>query len=1582
MTEDVVDTGTYEVLRARLAGAAAELTERAAALNARRVAEFGAGELQLVRTGRLATAGACTLQDAVGLGGLLLVGRNPAAADAGRRGGDILSLHRPDLTDAGPQELPGLLDDPRFVQDLAELYRYFRDTRLEQLRLVDGRLLAVFRTGPAAGDLRVLRWQLGPDGSVSYLDARGERSHVPSGGQEVQWRAVTRDDHLAGPHPQAALGGELLLATAGGILTLSTPAGVVVHREPLAESLQTLADADVAHARLDTLLLVRIRPYQEQTVRHLVCHLPTGRVSRIDALGQACLLLPGGQGLAFPGGYHLTDGTVRIFDHPTAGLGHERTVRSPNGEDVLFVFRDPADGRTLLLPYNTVRQEASAPLACRGHALLDDGTLIALRGGDDGPALLHTAQVWRTPFTGERYQAEQPAGSGPLARIGNPDLVRGLADCLAVARLAAAPTDTAVGHSAVLDACARAADRHHWLGEPGLGDLHEPLRTIRDTARQVLAEYETVARLAAAAAAAVDRAAQQVETLLRLARGESPDSAAGWVGRLAELRRAQGQVEALREVRRVDAGDVDRLAGLLRDGVADAAVRAVGFLARPDAFTDLLGEAAALTAAAESLATSAEGGPLAEQVEAQGETVRVVGDLVTDLDLADPSVRTGILDRLADVLAETNRARAALARRGRELRTREAAAEFAAEASLLALAAAAALAAADTPEACDEQLDRLLLRVEQLETRFADADPVFTEQLAARRTEIHDTLTDRRQALLDERAQHAERLARSADRVLEALRGQLASLTAAGDIDAAVAAGPTAAKVRQLADRLRELGDPVRADELAGRLEAAGEQARRALRDRAELYTGDGRALRLGRHLFTVTARRPELTLLAGPTAPAFVLTGTDYRSPVTDPAFHAARRYWDQHLVSETARIYRAEYLAASVLLAAEPGGLDALHEADASGGLLEVVRGAVESRAEEGYRRGVHDHDAAAVLSALLRLHAGAGALRHPAAARSAARLFWAHGAEEASRAAWAARARSLVLARDAYGPVPALGDLALELDGAVGDFARAAALPVPPQGAAGRYLVEELARRPIGFAGRPAVLALLDKFRAAPDTAGLTDALRALPDGRAALPARHQLASAWLTAFTAAGGHDAGADDLAEAAALVCTPALPHYAATGAVETTVTGLRGDHPRLESGSLTVGLAELLTRAADFAAHEVPAFRAHRRLRAELLDAERVRLRLDQYRPAPLDGFVRNRLVDEVYLPLLGDSLAKQLGTADPGAGTDRSGLLLLLSPPGYGKTTLVEYLADRLGLLLVKVGGPALGRRVTSLDPAEAPDATARQEIEKINFALHAGSNVLLYLDDVQHTSPEFLQWFIPLCDAQRRVDGVWDGGAREWDLRGKRFAVVMAANPYTESGRHFRIPDMLANRADVWNLGDVLTGREELFALSFVENALAANPHLAPLADRIRADLPALLHRAGGGPDTAPLSHPWPADELDRILAVLRGLLRVRRTVLDVNRAYIASAAQADDTRTEPPFLLQGSYRNMNKIAGRVAPVMDDTELDALVTDHYRAEAQALGAAAEAQLLKLAELRGTLTPVLAERWAALKSGLRRTG
>ena len=106
-----------------------------------------------------------------------------------------------------------------------------------------------------------------------------------------------------------------------------------------------------------------------------------------------------------------------------------------------------------------------------------------------------------------------------------------------------------------------------------------------------------------------------------------------------------------------------------------------------------------------------------------------------------------------------------------------------------------------------------------------------------------------------------------------------------------------------------------------------------------------------------------------------------------------------------------------------------------------------------------------------------------------------------------------------------------------------------------------------------------------------------------------------------------------------------------------------------------------------------------------------------------------------------------------------------------------------------MVSTIGTARGTTHGSWRPLAA-NATARREVERINLALEMGENTLLYLDDIQHTNSELLQKFISLCDAQRRVAGVWRGVTRTYDLRGKRFCVCMAGNPYTESGERCQI------------------------------------------------------------------------------------------------------------------------------------------------------------------------------------------------
>ncbi|WP_324790042.1 DNA repair ATPase [Streptomyces sp. H51] len=1568
-----LDTGTYEVLRDRLTAQAAELARRAEALNARRAEEFGSTRLELTGTDRLRTEHNCVPRDIVPVGDVLLFGHNVfLGLKPETTVGDVFALHDRDLNRLPDDAVPGLLDDPAFVREFAALYRYYRQAHLLQLRRVDGRLLAVFQTGVKPGDIRVLRWAVTDDGRVSFLDARGERDHVFPPSHDFDWTRTTREDHVPGRHPHVSIEGEVFVETMGGSLTVkvenNTETGEGLYAEPVDEPLQSLADADIAYARVGALILLRIRPYKEDADRHLVFNTLTRSVVRLDGIGQACRRLPEDQGIVFPGGYCLATGAYKIFDGAaapwdTTALEFERLVRSPNGEDVLFAFHARVEGRSLLLPYNMIRKEVATPLSCHGWALFDDGALLVLRAGSDEPQRVHPVQVWNSPYVSDAHAAARPVGTGPLARVGNADLVRGISDCLSIARAVTETTPTGKVYEALAAACVRAADSYHWLAEPELGLLREPLEQVRVTAEQVLSEFETVRALTRRATHALGTAEARVAAVVRRLRGEAPRGATAWVAGLTELRQAQGHLLTLKDMRYTDIARIDELAAETEADLASFGQRAVAHLAREDAFADHRADIDRLVADAEAITTVAEATPVAARLDELADGLRTVTEVVAGLHIADATVRTAVLERIAGILGGVNRARATLDGRRRMLRDREGRSEFAAEFALLGQAVSGALGAADSPDACDEQLARMLVQVENLESRFAESagfaeSDDFLGALADKREEIHEVFSARRQTLADARARRAERLADAAARILRTVSRRAAALADADTVATYFTSDPMPAKVRRLADELRELGDQVKAEELDGRLKAARQDALRSLRDRTDLYTDDGRTLRLGAHRFAVNTQPLDLTLVPHGDGLAFALTGTDYRSPVDDPGFAATRPYWDRPLPSESPEVYRAEHLAARLLAEHGPA-----HLADAD--LPALVRQAVEGAYDEGYERGVHDHDTVLILTTVLRLHETAGPLRHEPSARAAAQMFWAHGTTAEARQDWRRRAVSLARARDTFGLAPAIDDLRRELAQEIGGEAA---------DAAAAYLFEELTSGPDGFVISAGTRTLLDTFRRTAGDPAYDDDLTALGD----LAARRQLVEAWLTSYTASTGTGVLPGDLAEAVAAELCPGLTRYERDAPLTGTVEGLLGDHPRIAGRSLPVRIDEFLARTHAFRTHDVPGHRAYQRRRAELAAAEHARLLLDDHRPRTMSAFVRSKLIDQVYLPLIGDSLARQLGTTGASKRTDTGGLLLLVSPPGYGKTTLMEYVADRLGLLLVKVNGPALGNAVTSLDPAEAPNATARQEVEKINFALEAGNNTLLHLDDIQHTSPELLQKFIPLCDATRRVEGVRDGVPRTYDLRGKRFAVCMAGNPYTESGARFRVPDMLANRADVWNLGDVLTGKQDAFASSFVENALTANPVLAPLAGRDRADLDLLLRLAGGDPTARAdrLTHPYAPAELERILAVLRHLLTIRETVLAVNAAYIASAAQTDTTRTEPPFRLQGSYRNMIKMAQRIQPVMNDAELSALIDDHYRAEAQTLTTGAEAGLLKLAELRGTLTPEQAARWAGIKS------
>ncbi|WP_404840861.1 AAA family ATPase [Alkalilimnicola ehrlichii] len=1129
---------------------------------------------------------------------------------------------------------------------------------------------------------------------------------------------------------------------------------------------------------------------------------------------------------------------------------------------------------------------------------------------------------------------------------------------------------------------------YHWLGSQEVDDLDQELRRLQETAEQVLDEFDRYDAIRQRARNALQDAEREQSTLLSSIGRAEWSEIQRYVDALQQLRRQRGRLITLRELRHMDGERLGELEQAVSEAFDHVSQRTVEFLLGERAlapYRETIGECD------EALAEIQRGvdlEPVLDKLTTVADGLNLLSEVVNELEVDDPSARTDILEAVSAVFGDLNQVRARADQHRRTLGERESRAEFGAQFRLLSQSVVRALAAVDTPDRADQELSRLLLQLEELEGRFGEHD-AFIGDLTEKREEIHEAFETRKQQLLEERQRRSRSLQQAAERILQGLVRRATAMDNVDDVNACFASDAMALRLRGLVKELRELGESVPADEIEGSLKTARDQAVRGLRDRQDIFEDDGNIIRLGRHRFTVNTQDLDLTLIPGDDALYLHLTGTDFHEPIHDADLEAVREYWDQRLISETDTVYRSEYLAATLLDAAETGAddglsLDALRAATASDGELgRIVREAAASRYDEGYERGVHDHDAARILEKLVHLRDTAGLLRYSPSARAQALLWWGLVASEEQHRHWSAHCSAQGLLSAAFGAAGDTRQLHRELTQRLSEDLEQAGFGQLPgsRELAARYLMEELRDAQPHFlvsgTARGLVESLLLHLGGRQQRESLTEGLERLQHDP---PGRYRMALAWLKGFVDQRDESRQALErpvLEEAAMyLLLQDSLDFTPSESVYRIDVTDLLGRHPRIKDRTLHLNLPEFMERLAYHREVRVPGFRQARQRRHQVLEQERRRLRVQQFQAGNMASFVRNQMVNEVYLPMLGDSLARQIGTAGDERRGDLSGMLLVISPPGYGKTMLMEYAANRLGLVFVKVNGPAIGHDVHSIDPAEAGNAAARQELEKINLALEMGNNVMLYLDDIQHCHSEFLQKFIPLCDGQRRIEGVWRGEPRTYNLRGKKFCVVMAGNPYTESGDAFSIPDMLANRADVYNLGDVIGGHYDAFKMSYIENSLTANSVLAPLASRGMDDFYRLVRIARGDADARnELEYDYNEAELNEIVAVLQRLFVVQDVVLRVNQEYIRSAGQEDAYRTEPPFRLQGSYRNMNRLAAKVLPVMNDKELEEMITDDYTAEAQTLTTGAEENLLKLAEMRGLLTAAQQERWEAIK-------
>ncbi|MBA3707950.1 MAG: DNA repair ATPase, partial [Planctomycetes bacterium] len=1030
-----LDGGTFEVVRKRLEDQGRSLLGKVGDLDRRRRELFGSSETELLATVKVRTEHACIARDLVAVGGRLLLGCQV------RMG--LKSTVAPDdefaeLACAGAEIEPAklqMIGGEPFAKDFRDIHQYYKDARLLQLRRSDTLLLAAFQTGQRLEDVRVLRWKItaaGDHESLAYIDNGGDRDYTFPPSHDFSWTRTTRDMQVQGSHPHVNILDTIFVECVGGDLTIkvenNTESGAGIFSEPVKDATQSLDDGEIHFAALEGLVLLKIRPYRENDYRHIVFNTITGEAKRIDAIGSACQQLPEGHGLIFPGGYYLASGTHKVFPHDARGMEFVRLHRAPNGEDLAYVYYERVSGVYAILRYNLIAREVDSPLICNGYCLLDDGRMIALRAEDE-PARLHTLQVWRTPFASETYAAGQPTNGSFLAKLGNRELVRGISDLLHVQRLIATPQPTAPAFTDLLRHLARVRDSYHWLDHQDAGGLQDEIHGIQASANAFLGEFEMAAQLAELANQRVAGLETSAQTVIKASSYGSRDTIEAFVKPLADIRALRGTIAGAHAMARIDGAKlaaIDHRLAAAGDGLSIAALE---FLGRDESLAPYRDRIAASEAAVPAMTTTAEAVSSAVGLDEIAEGLDLLVEMVNTLEVADPTRRTAILERIAETYAQLNRARAITAARRKELGGREGRAAFSAQTGLFAQAMATALALCDSPDACDEAIARLSMNLEEMEGRFADFDDHVVE-LATKRAEVADAFAARKQVLVDERQRRAEAIARGVDRLVQSVSKRAQAATSLEEIESLFASDQMAVKARSLLAQLRELSETVRADDGEGRLKAAREDAVRRLRDRSEIFDGD--AVRLGRHRFSVNTQPLELAMVPKPGTDGpemyFHITGTDYAARVEDEAFRSTRRFWDQPLASENAEVYRAEYLAWRILDAADHArdGLTTATLAEASlrpDGLLAIVRTLANAAHDEGYDRGVHDVDAAAILERLLHLRGACGHLRYPPLGRALGALAWSTLDVPDGGVRLRRQCRGLAGLRRTFGPAPAV-------------------------------------------------------------------------------------------------------------------------------------------------------------------------------------------------------------------------------------------------------------------------------------------------------------------------------------------------------------------------------------------------------------------------------------------------------------------------------------------------------------------------------------------------------------------------------
>lgn len=978
-----LEAGTYEIIRNRLSQQADDLRHRLDQLNSARKQVFGAVESQLIANDRINTANYCVARDIISLGQWCLFGYNVhIGLRAGIKLEDVFSLYHFQENTFKEGELSPIRQE-KFELDFQNLYRYYKEAFFSRFVRQGTYFYMVFQVSANPADIKAFKWLIKEEELV-YIDARSEHEIRKPEQHEFRWMRAGREDQRQGRHPHMSIMDRVFVETVGGDLTIkvedNTNDGKGIYEEGVEYPDQSLDDAEYLYADLGNLIALKIRPYQED-FRYFVFNERLQEVQRIDALEDSGVLLPDNQGLIFANGYYLQTGEFKIFDVPLQKKHFEKRIISPNGEDYLFVFQNDSKGTYLLHQYNLIEQKVETPIHCHGFALFPDGELSYFKTEDE-PSKHHVVQIWQTPFLQGKPLPSAHKDSF-LYKIGNKDIVKAMAECHEVLTLSAKDDSYTGLYDDLVKLCTNITDSYYWIDKDESFHLELPLLEIKATATAAIEEYDKKISIQRATTNQIATVEKEAKELFKEVDRQSFDQIDAFVQALAELRKLRGAVISLKDLRYTNLALINELEVEAVEKSERLSQACVEFLLDEKALAPYQAKIEEKQALLGEVKTAREADELAEEVTQIGDELQLLIDIVSNLKIEDATHTTAIVDNISQIFAHLNQVKSGLKRHKKDLAGTEAKAEFNAQIRLLDQGIINFLELSETPQQCDTYLTKLMIQLEELESKFVEYDD-FIEKLTDKREEIYNAFEGRKKSLLEALNNRTTALQQAANRILGGIQQRSQSFEEVDAINGFFAADLMVDKVRDIINQLRSLQDTNKADALQTRLKSLQEEAIRSLRDQQDLFVKGENVIQLGKHQFSVNVQPLDLTIVQKDNQLYYHLTGTSFYELVDDESIMDMESVWSQHLPSENKMVYRSEYLAFCLW---EEYGPKAL----AGQNLLELAQKEAGQRYEEGYIKGIHAEDAAQILEALLQIHQQVGVMAYTPKERVLARFIW---------------------------------------------------------------------------------------------------------------------------------------------------------------------------------------------------------------------------------------------------------------------------------------------------------------------------------------------------------------------------------------------------------------------------------------------------------------------------------------------------------------------------------------------------------------------------------------------------------------